>query len=173
MRRPSSVPARNTRMAISPRLAHKIFLKGTSPVWSSWMKHWECELAVSWARTCACAVEAAGHGAHRLRAMWPTPCPANHLQPLLSSITAASRLHSDPPGLSRARSGARVFCGSAGAHNRSPEMRRAAGCSLANINCTGDLCIPGLEAGLSLPQKRRWRHCDWIGWSGLRPLASP
>lgn len=33
VRRPSSVPARNTRIAISPRLAAMIFLKGTSPVW--------------------------------------------------------------------------------------------------------------------------------------------
>jgi hypothetical protein len=40
VRRPSSVPALNTRMAISPRLAHRIFLNGTSPVWKVCKKSW-------------------------------------------------------------------------------------------------------------------------------------
>lgn len=36
VRRPSSVPALKMRMAISPRLAQRIFWKGTSPVWATW-----------------------------------------------------------------------------------------------------------------------------------------
>lgn len=39
MRRPSSVPALNTLMAISPRLAAMILLNGTSPVWKVCKQH--------------------------------------------------------------------------------------------------------------------------------------
>lgn len=65
VRRPSSVPALNTLMAISPRLAAMIFLKGTSPVWNVCTMHAKAQHTVpNSSKLLSVGCSAAGLGAY-------------------------------------------------------------------------------------------------------------